>query len=44
MDGSLEGAGPGQCNPLVISEGTGVGIKLGIYDGEVPVITLVAAY
>ena len=38
--GNLEGEGPGEGHPLDNSEGTRIGNKLGISDGEVPGITL----
>ena len=38
--GKLESAGTGEGDPLVNSEGTRVGNKLGIYYGEVLGITL----
>ena len=34
---------PEEDEPIIISKLTEVGIKLGIYDGEVPVIALIAA-
>ena len=39
-DGNLEGVFPGEGYPMVILEGNGYGIKLGISDGEVMGTTL----
>ena len=39
--GNLEVVVPGEGDPLVILEGTGICVKLGIYDGEVMGTTLI---
>ena len=43
-DGNLEGVVPGEGNKMVVLEGNGYGIKLGIYDGEVMGTTLGYVY